>query len=217
VTCLGTSVVIFAGMVSLVGKTDAWRTNKKPVRVIISFILVLAAILFEAFLIARYYPILALIFALSALAAMVATIFVRRRMNNELFGKVLGFREFIKTAEYDRLKMLSDEDPDYYFNILPYAYIFGMSTKWAEKFADFRIRQPQWYSSTVGGPFDPMFGNHMFIYSSHGLSGAVASHYKAVGESMLSSDSISSGGGGGGFGGGGFSGGGFGGGGGGAW
>ena len=210
------TIVIFASMVSLVAKTDAWRSNKKPVRVFIGFLLLMAGILMEAMAIARSYPIMALIFMLSVLAAAIATIFVRRRMNNELFGKVLGFRDFIKTAEYDRLKMLSDEDPEYYFNILPYAYIFGMSTKWAEKFADFHIDPPRWYASSTG-TFDPMFGHHMFVYTGNGLNSAVASHYKAVGESMLSSDSLSSGGGGGGFGGGGFSGGGFGGGGGGAW
>ncbi len=213
---LAGTIVIFASMVSLVAKTDAWRSNKKPVRVFIGFLLLMAGILMEAMAIARSYPIMALIFMLSVLAAAIATIFVRRRMNNELFGKVLGFRDFIKTAEYDRLKMLSDEDPEYYFNILPYAYIFGMSTKWAEKFADFHIDPPRWYASSTG-TFDPMFGHHMFVYTGNGLNSAVASHYKAVGESMLSSDSLSSGGGGGGFGGGGFSGGGFGGGGGGAW
>ena len=136
-------------------------------------------------------------------------------MNNELYGRVLGFRDFIKTAAYDRLKMLSDEDPEYYFNILPYAYIFGMSTKWADKFANFKIPQPGWYEGAY--PYDPYFGHHIFVYTGNGLNSAVSDYYHAIGSDMLSDAFDSGTGSGGGFGGGGFSGGGFGGGGGGSW
>lgn len=210
------ALVMFVSMVTLVAKTDSFRTKKRPVRITIGFLIFLAAMLAEASMIVSDYPLLAVIFVCSSLAAAVATIFVRRRMNNELFGKVLGFRDFIRTAEYDRLKMLSDEDPAYYFNILPYACVFGMSTKWADKFADFKIPQPSWYHS-ASGTWDPYFGHHMYIYTGNNISNAVASHYKAIGSDILSSAVDSGTGGGGGFSGGGFSGGGFGGGGGGSW
>ena len=210
------AILMFVSMVTLVAKTDSFRTKKRPVRIALGFIVFLAALAADAYLIAADYPFLALVFACSELAAAVATIFVRRRMNNELYGRVLGFRDFIRTAEYDRLKMLSDEDPDYFFNIMPYACIFGMSTKWADKFADFRIPQPAWYHSPAG-TWDPYFGHHIYIYTGNNIHGAVASHYRAVGSDILSSAVDSGTGGGGGFSGGGFSGGGFGGGGGGSW
>lgn len=209
------AIVMFVSMVTLVAKTDAFRTRKRPVRIIIGFLIYLAAAVAEAALFFADYPLLSVIFFCSAMAAAVATIFVRRRMNNEIFGKVLGFREFIRTAEYDRLKMLSDEDPEYYFNIMPYACVFGMATKWADKFSDFRIPPPAWYHSTTG-TWDPYFGHHMYFYTGNSIGNAVASHYKAIGSDILSS-AVDSGGGGGGFSGGGFSGGGFGGGGGGSW
>lgn len=207
-------LIICISMATLVGKTDAFRTKKRPVRIIVGFVILLAAILAEAALIASVYPLLALVFAAAILAAVVATIFVRRRMNNELYGRVLGFREFIRTAEYDRLKMLSDENPEYYFNIMPYACVFGMSTKWADKFANFRIPQPSWYTSTTG-TWDPFFCHYMYVNTGHSIASAVSSHYRAVGADVLSSavDTVASGG----FGGGGSAGGGFGGGGGGSW
>ena len=210
------SLIIFISMFTLVGKTDAFRSKRRTVRIAIGMIIFLAAVAAEAYLIAQDYPLLAVVFAFAILAAGIATLFVRRRMNNELYGKVLGFRDFIRTAEYDRLKMLSDEDPAYFFNIMPYACVFGMSTKWADKFADFPIPQPTWYHST-NGTWDPYFGYHMYFYTGHNISSCVSDYYKAVGAGMLSSavDSATSGGGG--FGGGGFSGGGFGGGGGGSW
>ena len=208
------AVLMFVCMIFVVGGTDSFRTKKHPVRIIIGFIIFLAAMFAEAVLIAMDYPLLAVTFMCSALAAAVATIFVRRRMNNELFGKVLGFREFIRTAEYDRLKMLSEENPSYFFNIMPYACVFGMSTKWADKFSNFKIPAPQWYQSS-GGVWDPYFYHYMYVHTGHNISQAVSDYHKAVGAGMLSSavDSVSSGG----FSGGGFSGGGFGGGGGGSW
>lgn len=208
-------LVILIAMISLVSKTDSFRTKKRPARITVGSLIVLAAVVLETWIIGREYLVLALVFAASVSAAAVATIFVRRRMNNEIYGRVLGFREFIRTAEYDRLKMLSDENPSYFFNILPYAFIFGMSTKWMDKFANFSIPQPAWYQSSM--PFDPMFGHWMFINSSNGLSSAASGYFRAVGSDMLSSAVDSGTGGGGGFGGGGFSGGGFGGGGGGSW
>ncbi len=208
------SIIIFVSMRMMVGKTDSFRTKKRMVRIVVGFIVMLAAVAAEAAMIITDYPLLALVFVCSILAAIVATLFVRRRMNNELYGRVLGFREFIRTAEYDRLKMLSEEDPEYFFNIMPYACVFGMSSKWADKFSDFRIPQPSWYTST-SGTWDPFFGHYMYMYTGNSVANAVAHHYKAVGAGMLSSavDSATSGG----FGGGGFSGGGFGGGGGGSW
>lgn len=209
------SIVIFISMATLVPITDSFRARKRPVRIGIGFIVMLAAIAAEAYMILRDYPVLALIFVCAILAAVVATIFVHKRMNNELYGRVLGFREFIRTAEYDRLKMLSDEDPEYFFNIMPYACVFGMSTKWAEKFASFKIPQPSWYSTT-NGTWDPFFAHYMYMNTGHAISSAVAGHYRAIGADVLAGavDSVSHGGG---FSGGGFSGGGFGGGGGGSW
>lgn len=212
------SIVMFVSMATLVSKTDAFRTKrtkKRTVRILLGGLIFLAAALLEAAMMVSDYPVMALVFLCSELAAAVATIFVRKRMNNELYGKVLGFREFIRTAEYDRLKMLSDEDPEYYFNIMPYACIFGMSTKWAKKFSDFKIPQPSWYTSTTG-TWDPFFAHYMYMNTGHMVSSAVAGHYRAIGADVLSSavDSASHGGG---FSGGGFSGGGFGGGGGGSW
>ncbi len=208
-------ILIFITMIGQVARTDAFRVRKKPVRITLGFIIMFAAIALEASTLIIDYPILAIVFVISELAAIVATIFVRRRMNNEIYGRILGFRDFIKTAEYDRLKMLSDENPQYYFNILPYAQIFGMSTKWSDKFSNIKIQQPDWYVSTY--PYDPFFGHNIFIYSGHGLSNAAHGYFQAVGSEMLSGMFDSGTGGGGGFGGGGFSGGGFGGGGGGSW
>ena len=59
---------------------------------------------------------------------------MERRVNHRLYGQILGFRQFIETAEWDRLKRLSEEDPGYGMDILPYALLFNMGTKWTAAF-----------------------------------------------------------------------------------
>ena len=61
-------------------------------------------------------------------------LFMERRVNHRLYGQILGFREFIKTAEWERLKELSKDDPNYGMDILPYAMLFRMGTDWTRKF-----------------------------------------------------------------------------------
>ncbi|MGN0709016.1 MAG: DUF2207 domain-containing protein [Anaerovoracaceae bacterium] len=126
----------------------------------------------------------------------------------DLIGQLEGFRNFIRDAEYQKLKALSDEDPSYFYDIMPYAMVFGMGTKWSKKFEDIAVTSPAWYVGT--GMMDYVLYSSMF----HSIrSGALSSAAGYAGAGIGGFDFGS----GGGFGGGGFSGGGFGGGGGGAW
>lgn len=65
---------------------------------------------------------------------------------NEMLGRIRGFRRFLETAEKDRLEMLVEESPGYFYNILPYAYVLGISAKWIRQFDDIAVRPPEWYS-----------------------------------------------------------------------
>lgn len=72
--------------------------------------------------------------------------FVRRllRMTNyrrERLGEVLGLREFIRTAEEGRLRMLLEKDERYFYNILPFAVAFGLTDKWTEKFKNLSVKE----------------------------------------------------------------------------
>lgn len=136
----------------------------------------------------------------------------RTEKSARILGQVLGFKNFIRTAELDKLNELVEENPNYFYNILPYAYVFGLTKKWASNFESIHVDNPDWYVSPTGGfndinRFNVVAMNHMFDSMNRTISDAVAS----------TSDHGSSGGGGFSGGGGGFSGGGGGGGGGGAW
>lgn len=156
-----------------------------------------------------------LISALVAIATIVSIFFAvvakaRTSTNTALLGRVLGFKDFISTAELDKLNKLVEEDPSYFYHILPYAYIFGLTNKWIKNFESIPIVKPEWIESDYVGFDAYMMGRMMSGWSS------------GVSHSIKIPTSDDSGGGdfggfSGGGGGGGFSGGGFGGGGGGAW
>lgn len=129
----------------------------------------------------------------------------------QMMGRLLGFREFIETAEKPQLEHLQTNDPQYFYRVLPYAMVFGLSDKWANLFRDIELRQPDWYESSSP---TPLMGYALASNITHSFASTANNAITTISHS---SDS----GGGGGFsssgGGGGFSGGGGGGGGGGSW
>lgn len=84
--------------------------------------------------------ILCLIDCILSMRLSVMTAYRRQRM-----GELLGLREFIKTAEEERLKILLEEDEKYFYNVLPFALAFGMADKWADKFKDLKLMPAENY------------------------------------------------------------------------
>ena len=54
-------------------------------------------------------------------------------------AKIKGFRNFLNTTEKYRLEELIAENPEYFYNILPYTYVLGISKKWINKFEKISI------------------------------------------------------------------------------
>ena len=122
----------------------------------------------------------------------------RNPAGQRILNELLGLKHFIEVAEKSRLKALVEQSPEYFYNVLPSAYVLDVSDKWIDKFESIMQINPEWYS---GGAFNTArfnsFANSALIVSAPSVSNGGVSH--------------SSGGGGG------FSGGGGGGGGGGSW
>lgn len=153
---------------------------------------------------ANNLTLIAIIFGL--IMTLVVCFFVRYMSKrtpygNEMYGRVKGFRNFLVSAEKDKLEALVNDDPTYFYNILPFTYVLGVSDKWIKKFEGMTLEEPDWYESNT--PFSIYHFNTF-------LSSTMNSTVDRVVET-------SSGGSSGGFSGGGFSGGGSGGGGGSSW
>lgn len=92
----------------------------------------------------------AYILGLISIAGMILCIrFLNKKtpLGNELFGKIKGFRTFLETAEKDRLESMVQENPTYFYDILPYTYVLGVSDTWIKKFETINIQAPSWYDS----------------------------------------------------------------------
>lgn len=63
----------------------------------------------------------------------------------EIYGRICGFKEFLEKAEKDKLEMLIDMDPDYFYNILPYAQALNVTEIWADKFKDIAVNPSENY------------------------------------------------------------------------
>ncbi len=119
-----------------------------------------------------------------------------------LMGEIYGFRDYIEKADEQRLKAMVAETPDYFYDILPYAAVFGLEKEWSQQFTKIGItpERPGWYDY-----------DGVFFYTPAWTTRMMSNMDTTF---RTTSDTSDSGGGGGG---GGFSGGGFGGGGGGGW
>jgi len=73
----------------------------------------------------------------------------RTVFGNEMLGKIKGFKTFLETAEKPKLEALVMENPEYFYNILPYTYVLGISDKWIKKFEVIAIEAPSWYDGST--------------------------------------------------------------------
>lgn len=64
------------------------------------------------------------------------TMIMRRKTQygEDIIARTLGFKNFLEKAEKENLESLVEKDPKYFYNILPYTYVLGISKKWIKKF-----------------------------------------------------------------------------------
>lgn len=88
------------------------------------------------------------VFVIIAIACLTASrLIVYTEYGLKVVGQLLGFREFIEKGEKDRLLFLMNENPDYYYECLPYALVFDLADEWADKFEGYLLNAPSWYST----------------------------------------------------------------------
>lgn len=94
------------------------------------------------------------LYAINAAMLVVCYLFIRSEKvtdaRKQHLGEIMGLKEFIETAEKDQLEKLQAEDEKYYYNILPYAVALGLADKWAKKFKDIMVKEPEWYKGKAG-------------------------------------------------------------------
>lgn len=148
-------------------------------------------------------------YIISAVCSFLSFLFVfqmkkRTKNGNKIYEKLEGFKEFIKTAEKEKLELMLDENPSYFYDILPYAIVFGLTQKWASHFDSLLLSPPDWYRGERYERFNPIVftSNMNSIFSNiNSVLNSKPSSSDGSGSSSSSSSGGSSGGGAGGGGG----------------
>ena len=212
VAIIATAIVLVINM-NRANKVYTLSKNKKLFGGAITWLIQAVAVALYSYVIATMLGLLwftVVLFVLTFGACIAITQMTQRTKKNiELMGKLLGLKNFIETAELDRINMLVEENPNYFYNILPYAYVMGLTDKWAKNFEKIKMTRPHWYVSTSNRDmFDVWMMSRMMNNCSRSISNNI--RYTQHEDSGRGGGGFSSGGGG-------FTGGGFGGGGGGSW
>ena len=66
----------------------------------------------------------------------------KSQYGEQMKSKINGFKRYIELAEKNQINMLVEQNPNYFYDILPYAYVLGVSKKWIEKFE--KIPEPKY-------------------------------------------------------------------------
>ncbi|TES96311.1 DUF2207 domain-containing protein, partial [Patescibacteria group bacterium] len=73
----------------------------------------------------------------------------RTKVGSRAYEHVLGFKEYLHTAERFRLKVMT---PETFEKFLPYAIILNVEKQWARRFENiYQDRSPSWYVSSSRG------------------------------------------------------------------
>lgn len=84
----------------------------------------------------------------------------RTPYGTEMLGKIEGFKEYLETVQKERLEQFVKQDPSYVYDILPYAYVLGVSDVWMRKFESIAVEPPVWYQSSRNQVFNMMVFHH---------------------------------------------------------
>lgn len=95
-------------------------------------------------------PRILLVLETCAAAAFAPMLIQRTEKYNAQLNEITGFKNFIELAEKDRLEKMIESDPQFYYHVLPYAQVLGVSDKWEEKFESIALPPPAYitYSGT---------------------------------------------------------------------
>ena len=117
----------------------------------------------------------------------------RTAYGNEMLGRIRGFRYFLEMAEKPQLEALVRENPSYFYDILPYTYVLGLSDTWISQFDKIAMAPPSWYSGPDFNEFRSV--NDSIRESMREISGVMTSSPSSSSSSGGYSSSSSSGGG----------------------
>ncbi len=120
------------------------KASKQIGRTIIITILVLILSVISYGYVEDLDPRISILYTLSFVCILINAFFIfimarKTEYGEAISARVKGFRHFLETAEKPKLEALVAENPQYFYNILPYTYVLNISKKWIKKFEDIKM------------------------------------------------------------------------------
>ena len=66
----------------------------------------------------------------------------RTEYGSEMLGKIRGFKNYLEVVLKEELEAMVLKNPTYFYDILPYTYVLGVSNKWIRKFEMITLKEP---------------------------------------------------------------------------
>ena len=142
----------FSATLFLIQVSNNWYTLKHRTVTIITAAIFAALVIIATFVTTQLLGDVSFVFFAVTIICTIICMFVvaqmrrRTRYGSEIIGRVVGLREFIITAEKERLEMLVRDNPTIFYDILPFAYALSLTDIWSEHFKDLEIPECEWYS-----------------------------------------------------------------------
>ena len=132
-----------------------WKMGRKALCVVagvaVGALIALFGMLVAGAAFTRVTPMLAV--ACATAVGAIAGFFQRRTKEyNAKLGQILGFKQFIQFTERDKIAVMLQENPELYYNVLPYAQVLGVTHAWTDKFEGLDMKAPT-YVRYTGGDF----------------------------------------------------------------
>ncbi|MBR0473877.1 MAG: DUF2207 domain-containing protein [Erysipelotrichaceae bacterium] len=172
------TIVAFSSiMVYLDSKRYVHKWYTKTLLYVLSLVLFTIPVIILVFITVRTHTSIWFSFVciLFNIVVIVITRFMKKRTDygNQVLGQVIGLRNFIIVAEEDRLQELVDENPYYFYDILPFAYALGLTDVWNDHFKKLTIQPCEWYSSRLYG--NPYYMTNSLTSQMHVIERAMTS------------------------------------------
>ena len=87
----------------------------------------------------------------------------RTKYGGELLGKIRGFRNFLTTAEKEKIEILVEENPNYFYDILPFAYVLDVTDKWISRFSTISITPSELQEKLTNNLAGLEFANYVYL------------------------------------------------------
>ncbi len=113
----------------------------------------------------------------------------RSNYGNQMKGRIKGFRNFLETVEKDKLEQMVEKNPTYFYDILPFTYVLGISDIWINKFETIGLPDVTWYNASSNI-------NDFMSHQIHNISSTLSYNPTSYSSDGFSSSSSSSSGGG---------------------